>query len=203
MKEIEQLLKLELIVEERVSKETYKKYLICKPKSNLEKLVKDSGNEYGYYFITIDNPIELGDAYSTLYFIENKWVFQVWEYTPGPGVDDFVCEFTQLQSAIDAIINFYFGKPTLINGWLFPLHRHPELNANNIPIVLRDLVNIDDTTFYTIAKRRREFTERFRSMTRLEKALQCQFINVSHIEQENIFLALRRDMQEFYIVHKS
>lgn len=201
MKELEKLLKLGLIVEERVSK-SYKKYFVCKPKSELEKLAKNNTNDYGYYFITLDSPIELGDVVSYLYFINGKWIFEVWECVPGPATDDFVCEFDNLQSAVGSVINFYFGKPTLINGWLFPLHKHPELNINNIPVVLRDLVNIDEGTFYRIARKRWEFTERLRSMSRWKKALQHQFIVISHIEQVDVFLALRRDMQEFYIVHK-
>jgi hypothetical protein len=152
------------------------------------------------YIITITRGTKTDKVY--IYLKKNRWVFEMWECVPGPSINDFECYYDLLEDAINAAIDYYTGKPTLMNGWLFPLHTHPELNPGNIPIVLRDLVNIGEEAFHAIVERRQHFTKKLFLLNRWKRALLSQFIIIPNIEDNTIYLALRRDMQEFYIVHK-
>ena len=57
---------------------------------------------------------------------EGKWFFQRWVYTPGPGPDDVVYESNDLRQTADVAIRYYCGSPLILEGWIFPLHKHPE-----------------------------------------------------------------------------
>lgn len=52
---------------------------------------------------------------SHLYPKNGKWIFQVWEYIPGPGPGDFQDEFTSINDAVPAVIDYYFGDSSKMN----------------------------------------------------------------------------------------
>jgi len=52
---------------------------------------------------------------SRLYPRANKWIFEVWEFIPGPGPGDFQEEFTSIGDAIPVILDYYFGNPSKMN----------------------------------------------------------------------------------------
>jgi hypothetical protein len=74
----------------------------------------------------------------------------MWEYFPGPGPDDFRCDFTTLDEAVDAILNFHFGTQTIIDGWIFPFHRHPELQRERVSSLLHQAVMVTAEQFRQI-----------------------------------------------------
>ena len=59
----------------------------------------------------------LADDMSTarIYPLEGRWIFEVWEYTPGPGPGDFQRFFDSLNEAIDAVLDYYFGDATMMD----------------------------------------------------------------------------------------
>lgn len=75
---------------------------------------------------------EFGGPECVLIVQEGGWTFSMLQWMPGPGPDDFVCEFTTLDEAVDAVFDFYCGAPTIIDGWLLPFHRHPELSREQV-----------------------------------------------------------------------
>ena len=56
---------------------------------------------------------------SILYWDEDKqrWIFSVWEWTPGPGPGDFENYYTTLEEAVTDVEKYYFGDPK----WMNPL----------------------------------------------------------------------------------
>ncbi len=90
-------------------------YIIAKPKLTLGNKRKDSefvmnvSNNTGKKKVLCDGP----SAY--LYPDTDKWIFQVWEYMPGPGPGDFQEQFASITDAIPAILNYYFGNPAKMN----------------------------------------------------------------------------------------
>jgi hypothetical protein len=50
-----------------------------------------------------------------LYPKEDKWIFEVWEFIPGPGPGDFREEFASITDAIPVILDYYFGDPSKMN----------------------------------------------------------------------------------------
>jgi hypothetical protein len=156
------------------------------------------------HLINIGIPVEFAPYVSLQH---NVWVFEVWDCTPGPGEDDFICSYASHEEVIKAVAAYLYGEPTVIDGWMFPLHRHPELHREGIQYALAHAVNINQSDFEGIAERRRERIERYYWLRKRgtssiwEKALQYQFLSIVHCTYPSILLRLRRDMQETYIVH--
>ena len=157
----------------------------------------------------IQHPVDASIPVDIVPFISlqnNAWVFKVWESVPGPGEDDFICNYTSCQEAVTAATTYLYGEPTIIDAWVISLHHHPELNLGGIQNALAHGVNVSQCAFEGIAERRRERIERYYwhhqiNTSRWEKALQWQFLSIVHSTNPSILLRLRRDMQETYIVH--
>ena len=52
-------------------------------------------------------------------------LFTCWEYSPGPGPNDFKVAFKTLDEALLAAWYFYFGEPVGVGEWRVPMHQHP------------------------------------------------------------------------------
>src|SRR5579884_2870988 len=129
------------------------------------------------------------DVVSYLSLQNNVWVFEVWNCIPGPGTDDFICIYTSCEEAVKAVRAYLYGKPTIIDEWVVPLHRHPELLLEGIQYALANAVNISQLAFEGIAERRRERIERYYLYTNRwtniwEKAFQYQFLPLTHCSNE-------------------
>lgn len=145
----------------------------------------------------------IDDSFSHLYRQGTAWVFEVWEYVPGPGESDFVVHFPSLEAAIDAILAFYFGQSSVIDDWIVPLHRHPELTVEGVCFAIADAVNVAQEAFEGLVERRGHRIQNQWQLTRWKRALQSQFLGMQHRVNPTIKLQLRRDMQEAYNVHLS
>jgi hypothetical protein len=147
--------------------------------------------------------LTLADIACKLYQHQQLWVFEMWERVPGPDESDFICSFPSLEDALAAVQAFYFGVPTNMNGWLIPLHRHPELSATDVRYAIENSVNVSKDVFEGIAERRRQRItgNRIFGTERWMLALQYQFLTIKHARNTSLVLRLRRDLQEGYIVH--
>lgn len=67
---------------------------------------------------------------------EWPWIFRHWDLIPGPGHDDFDCEFPTVEQAVEAVLAFYFGQPSVIENWIVPLQLHPELSEDRVRAAL-------------------------------------------------------------------
>ncbi len=92
---------------------------------------------------------------------EWPWIFRHWMLFPGPGLDDFECEYATVEVAVEAVLSFYFGHPTIIDNWLVPLHRHPELiSEDHVRAALSRANAITANQFAIMQEERRDFCRR-------------------------------------------
>src|SRR3982751_1166845 len=85
-------------------------YRIFKPAHENE-----AGDEFNFMGWSSESPevnttIRLSDRRGLLYFENNLWIFRVWDATPGPGPDDFAYGYEDLDRAVDAVLDYYFGE---------------------------------------------------------------------------------------------
>lgn len=84
-------------------------YSICKPKSVI-------GNKRTEYEVYCGDEEILCDAPCTSLYPQNgRWIVEVWEFIPGPGLGDFQLAFDQIDDAVSSIIDYYFGNPLRMN----------------------------------------------------------------------------------------
>jgi hypothetical protein len=142
--------------------------------------------------------LTLADIACRLYHAKQRWVFEMWERVPGPDESDFICRFSSLEDAVKAVQAFYFGSPTNVDGWLIPLHRHPELSRADVQYAIENAINVGQDAFEGIAERRqRRITgNRIFGADRWTLALQYQFLTIKHDTNTYVVLQLRRDLQE-------
>lgn len=145
---------------------------------------------------------------------EEPWVFKKWDYCPGPSLEDFAIRYHSRRDYLRAVLRYYFGSPRTIDGWIIPLHKHPELTLPGVKHAIADAVNVSVEAFEGIAEQRYRRTDRISrrlgnpwlillASGDMEWACRWQFLQCPHKTDDTIFLALRRDMQETYIVHGS
>lgn len=92
---------------------------------------------------------------------EWPWIFRHWLLMPGPGIDDFQCEFATVEAGVEAVLSFYFGHATIIDNWLVPLHRHPELlSETHVRAALSRATAITATQFEIMQEEQRDFCRR-------------------------------------------
>jgi len=191
MKEIEKLKKMGLYVEEYGEVGPYAiGYYIGRIKNNLDKKLG---------FTVINNDGEKFELIESIHLYPDNglWILEVWECAPGPSEDDFVCKFVSLDNAVDAAINFFFDKPVIINGWVFPLHRHPEMQADLIDAAVNNAVKINASDFDKIEN---EYLKIYWQGPGWENALRCFFLKISPLGESEFALMIRRDLKESYLV---
>ena len=134
----------------------------------------------------------------------NKWVFLVSETLGGIGPEDLRCEFDSLNAAVEFTLFFYFGEPTIIDGWVIPLHRHPEIPFENLDQVLKNATRLNQAEFHEHEEKHFQemidFQRRHQNRGLWEFVLQHQYIKIPNVTDPAISLRLRRDGQEAYIV---
>ena len=55
-----------------------------------------------------------------------QWGFAHWMTCPGPGPEDLEYWVATAEELITVTTRFFLGEPCLIEGWVVPLHRHPD-----------------------------------------------------------------------------
>lgn len=109
--EFDRLKKVGLLVKSNPFGRHSVSYFISKPASILGNTRKNCRR-----FVTIGSEKIVCDAPSTKFFLEgDKWVFSLHELAPGPGPGDFELFFSDIETAVDSIIDYYFGDPGRMN----------------------------------------------------------------------------------------
>lgn len=146
--------------------------------------------------------IEQERAHYRIEHTPEAWVFSVWDRIPSPDVDDIYAIFDNKEAALECLFTYAMGGPSLINGWLVPYHRHPELSFLQSKLAILDAIQIDQLSFERICEQRYQKIahNRLFGSSRWEWAMQYQFIPIAHLHRTDLRLQLRRDCQEAYIV---
>jgi hypothetical protein len=99
---------------------------------------------------------------------EWSWILSHWGgLIPGPGLDDFQCELATIEEAVEKILVYYFGEPTIIGDWVFPLHLHPELPVDRVQTALSQASILTEKQFEAIQSERRAHFLRELEKTRI------------------------------------
>lgn len=154
-----------------------------------------------YLICTADEPdTDFLFDYSEIYEENSLWAFTKWKYIPGPHYDDFWWQYETKEEAFQAAYDYYFGSPSVIDGWIIPLHTHPELNGEQVKTAITQAVTINPEHFPEIAKERRiRLGDEWMGWP---QALKWHFLTCAHQSDSTITLCLRRDMQEAFIVRE-
>ncbi len=110
--ELERIRNSGLIVSRTAFGKSSTSYDICKP-------ISVSGNTRKNYQMSIlidSGKIRCDAPITTLSFKENVWIFYLGEWPPGPGRGDFELTFPTLKTAVDSILDYYFGDPSRMNS---------------------------------------------------------------------------------------
>jgi glycosidase len=167
-------------------------------------IVKPSSTSGSFY---IDKPGPKEDVTSRLRLEDASWFFEVLDFIPGPGLDDFQCEFAELDEAVEAVLVFYLDEPTIVDGWVIPFHRHPELRTDGIKQTIAKATCIAQDAFNEIEESHWNKIRHYQQHGQWEHyrqawqyIVQHQFLKIPHVEDCTVTLRLRRDGQEGYIV---
>jgi hypothetical protein len=133
----------------------------------------------------------------------HQWEMRRWDWTPGPGKGDFVFESAHLEVIVNAVLNWYFGEPMILCGWIVPVDKHPEWDAKRLPQVLKSAkeIPLDDWKVIekTYGERRIKLHGTPATLTQIFSGL---FNTIHHSEDSSLTLYLRRDLEEAFIVRR-
>jgi len=133
---------------------------------------------------------------------DGKWILDFWHCTPGPGENDFRYYCSSLDEVKEVVLEFYFGQTTLINTWVVPLHRHPELDLNKVELVIHKAETIQRKEFKQIQQQLDRLQESSDDQTNYlwPKVLEFCFLEIHNVNVLPAVLYLRRDASIAYVV---
>lgn len=164
--------------------------------------------------------IHLASEMGIISFATNRWYFRVWKSTPGPGPMDFEHEVTSVGELVALVRQFFLGESLTIEGWVVPMHRHPEWNESHLRLAIAQAQPLPFSTWKQVRQRAQEHYDRLLreshpGLTNHPRTVswhewyQCLFVPLvrwsladherpSHGET----LWIRRDLREAYLVQK-
>jgi hypothetical protein len=95
-----------------------------------------------------------GNRHSTLAESSEGILFSCWDSAPGPGKDDFLVSFVELDDALLAVWYFYFGEPVRLGEWLVPIHRHPYWSLGKLAYRIANAIHVTSRQFETTEEQR-------------------------------------------------
>jgi hypothetical protein len=129
-----------------------------------------------------------------------EWILSSWEGHPGPASGDFITEFDNLDAVYEALYQYYFGSPILLEGWIVPLHHHPELNEALVAKAIAQAIHIHRSQFNVIKESSARQLENIPLSEVWGLGLPFFFLEFRHTINTQEVCYLRRDMQEAFIV---
>ncbi|MFZ6679146.1 hypothetical protein [Undibacterium sp. Tian12W] len=144
-----------------------------------------------------------GDATISLKITDSRFNLGRWDYTPGPGENDFSIDIDTLDEATLIIWNYFLAQPTTIAGWNIDLHRYPYWSLAQMQYRLTNLVHVTEEQFEAIKDERQKRFDRtsLEYLSRNDIAEKMQFIDCGKNLASGEKLKIRRDMQEAYAIH--
>jgi hypothetical protein len=127
----------------------------------------------------------------SIFRYDESWELYLRGPIPGPGADSFSKEYFTNREALDAALNYFTGEPTLVDSWLVPFHKHPELNPDRVHQVIQSAKQVSAAEYETIEEER---------WSQNPISIQGTFLDIPHQTDPSIILKLRRDEQEAFVV---
>ena len=141
-----------------------------------------------------------------------QWGFEHWITCPGPGPEDLEHWVATPEELITVTTRFFLGEPCLIEGWVVPLHRHPDWDESCLRRLVAQAQRLAPEEWYrlyeqTIEQYRRLLWERspyFNTHPRAvgwEEWCACLFVPLEPEEaRSGDILWVRRDLEVAYRV---
>jgi len=126
-------------------------------------------------------------------------VYRNWNGIGGRAPDDVHIEDLRLGTAVQYAEDFYFGAPLVIEGWLFPVNRHPEWNVELLRASFAATQTLSDSAW------RKLRGERHAASKGLDEAdrILLKFREVESLEpRDDQRLWMRNDLAEVFIVRR-
>lgn len=144
----------------------------------------------------IQSKASLGIGFSSE---DNLWYFDRQDYIPGPGRDDFGKGYDTEDEALAAAQEYFTGEPTIVDGWVVPFHRHPELDKSLTRNAIQFARHITAVEAKAIVKE--HWSKRLEIFPSGNPYLWL-FLDFPNQTNEQLVLYLRRDAQEAFIVSR-
>lgn len=129
--------------------------------------------------------------------LQGAWVYRNWNGIGGRAPDDVHIEGLPLETAIRHVESFYFGTPLIVDGWSFPIHKHPEWDAGQIVASLDEARQLSESQWRDLRAARyneaRNLGERERFLLRFREIESVQ-------PGRPLRLWSRNDLQEMVLV---
>lgn len=145
------------------------------------------------------NDQALPDCY-IYWFTNDTWQLSVWEGHPGPRTDDFVRVFPSFDTAMEAVMAFYFGTPLTIQEWVVPLHRHPELEEAQVRTAIMKATLITKSNLKHVQDELVTDAKAHGLTSHWDIAWASDFLCFAHESDPHRTCWMRRNMSEAYIV---
>src|SRR5262249_24971870 len=127
----------------------------------------------------VDEIVQLGDV-SWIYFENAMWGFRKWEYALGPGPDDIDFQAETLGRIVNSALDYYFGEPIIVNGWILPVHKHPEWSTERLNSVLEGANQITAEEWKTIRDEYIRLRLQLHGKGTLPRIFACMFNPIAH-----------------------
>ena len=132
--------------------------------------------------------------------VREGWHFNCLDAVPGPSGMAFEVIYPTLEQALEAVQTFYFGKPTVVQSWIIPLHQHPDWTKDNIERVIKNSEMISPEDF---RQHIQDIWEKFRKSgphPAGASPIEAHFLAFPHRYDAATTLQLRMDLSLAYIV---
>lgn len=133
-------------------------------------------------------------------FEDNAWIVAIVEGHGALAPGDFICAFPNFDAVTEAVLQYYFGVPTSIDGWVVPLHRHPELAYERVQAAIEQARVVPRAVFDTIQAELEAEAELQFPESDWDQALAGSFLQLRHQTDAHRTCALLRNAAQAYIV---
>lgn len=132
--------------------------------------------------------------------LSDVWKLQSWLGHPGPIESDFIAIFNEIDNVYESLFDFYFGSPVIINGWVVPLHHHPELDQKLVEAALLQAKVISPKDFSVIQEGLVAQANTMSFTSIWERGRWERFLTLKQELASHRTCYLRRNMSAAYIV---
>jgi len=139
----------------------------------------------------------------TYIYVDNVgWTFEIFIGAIPYSLDDVVLNGLSSEDAIAKVLDYYFGKPLIIDNWIFPIHKHPDWDRVQLIETVKRAKPISVTAWEGI---KTECDKRFQQIIKRDISLwnrypELLFIPFDNVENDQTKLWMRRDCKKMYIV---
>ena len=131
--------------------------------------------------------------------LRSRWCYRNWNGIGGRAPDDVHIENLSLDRAVSHAEAFYFGSPLIVDGWIFPIHCHPDWDVDLILASLRDANRYSDSEWRRVRAEHHTYTRTLDDNAQFlakYREIESQHANT------DLRLWMRNDLTDIYFVRR-